>query len=168
MVTLGLFIFSPLMPGTALARLSVEAEEVYMDNPFVKKVNEIVTGTASHVINRAKTYETAGVKNLSYLEKRGQVLLLRWIQSVAGHVEERAEFLFWTLSTPIGWLTRFLDRVEETERRLNIGREKKAGEKKLQEDEVSRMTDEGGPSMNSGLDDETPEFYDHEPYSKTG
>lgn len=115
-----------------------------MFEEFNQKVNSLVNATRERLKVRAEFYARAGLTNLTAVGRRGEEILLQWLEAKAKTLEERAEKAFWSMNCPIGWLNKLIDQFESKTRQSKEAQESRNDEKKLEENEVSRMTGEGG------------------------
>jgi len=111
---------------------------------FNQKVNSLVSGTRVRLKVRAEFYARAGLTNLTAVGRRGEEILLKWLEAKSKTLEERAEQAFWQMNRPIGWLNKLVDQFESKTHQSKQAQESRADEKKLEENEVSRMMGEGG------------------------
>ncbi len=118
-----------------------------MATSFKEELNSIVESAQQQALGRAKFYARSWKKSYDTLSGRGQKLAIHWIATRAQDLEDGVEKVFWNLSRPIGLLTNWFEKMDQETEKKHAKKSKSSQDKKMEELEISRFADEGGPAV---------------------
>ena len=111
-----------------------------------ERLNEVIDLAQRKVTNGLRFHMRAWVSNFDALKKHSRKVVLDWAEFEAKQLDQRLEKVCWTLHRPVSWLTEKINLLDD-ERLKIVEKSRKADqEKKLQDMEVPRLVDEGGPA----------------------
>ena len=111
-----------------------------------ERLSEVMESAQKRVRNSVRFHTRAWKSNFDAVQKQGRKVLVTWMEEEVKSLDERVEKVCWNLHRPISWLTQKINHLDDrrVQRQENV--QKSTQERRLQEDEVHRFADEGGPA----------------------
>ena len=108
-------------------------------------LNEVLNDAKKRVSNSLRFHLRAWKSNAEAVKNQGRKVLVDFMEQEVKRLDSRVEQVAWHIHRPISWLTQKISQLDDKRVAHFESAKKVQAESKLQEDEVPRLLDEGGP-----------------------